>query len=109
MDPNAFDRSSQHTVMLRWLLLASSMACRNLNWCSEHPETPSMKAHCVAVLKHMRLSLRMLVYSFPMQDIGAIGLKHNRSLGLSSAEFFGMSLITAWFHCWESYLWTNIG
>ena len=47
----------------------------------------------------MRRSLRILGYSFPTQDVKAIGLNCDRSLGPSLAEFFGTSLITACFHC----------
>ena len=48
------------------------------------------------------------MHSFQTQDVTAIGLKRDRSLGLSSAKLFGMSLMTACFHCWGSYQWTSI-
>ena len=78
-------------VMLRWVFLASRMAYHSLIWCSVHPETPSMKAFCVAVsmelllvMKHIRRFLRMLVFT----DTGCrdSGLKRDRLLNILICE-----------------------
>ena len=70
-----------YQLLTLWCLLASDKMVASLEWCSEHPGFAVMNAFWIERLRYplssmcsSHLFLRMLVNSFPVQDVRAIGL-----------------------------------
>jgi len=100
--PYALARSSQETASDLLFLLASDRMVASLVWCSVHPGVAVMNAFWIEQFRYplssmclSHLFLRMVVNSFPVQGVKAIGLKLEGVVGSSVAAFLPISLMAA--------------